>query len=365
MKILDIIGILESVAPSAYQEGYDNSGLIVGQINAEVSGVLVCLDCIESVVDEAILKGFNLIIAHHPIVFKGLKRLNGKNYVERVVMKAIKHDINIYAIHTNLDSVLYKGVNTKFAEKLGLINTKILAPKGEILRKLYTFVPSHAADAVRKALFEAGAGHIGNYSSCSYNTEGFGTFLAEENANPFVGEKGKIHKEKEEKIEVVYLSHQENAIIKALLQTHPYEEVAYDIIKLENAHNTVGAGMIGELSSAMPTMDFLQMLKNKMKAGCVKYTKPHVEEIKTVAICGGSGSFLLRDAMAQKADIFITADYTYHLFFDAESKIIIADIGHYESEQYTIELIMEILAERFVDLPMHGTSVNTNPVLYL
>ena len=365
MKVSDIIQVLEAVAPSAYQEGYDNSGLIVGQMQNEVTGILVALDCIESVVEEAILKGFNLIVAHHPIIFKGLKRLNGKNYVERVVMKAIRHDINIYAIHTNLDSVLMKGVNTKFAEKLGLINTKILAPKGEVLRKLYTFVPSHSADAVRKALFAAGAGHIGNYSSCSFNSEGFGTFLAEENANPFVGEKGNLHKEAEEKIEVIYIAHQENAIINALIKAHPYEEVAYDIVKLENRLNTVGAGMIGELPTAMPTMDFLQMVKNNMKAGCIKYTKPHVETIKKVAICGGSGSFLLKDAMAQKADIFITADYTYHLFFDAENKIMIADIGHYESEQYTIELIMEIIGEHFDSVAMSATSVNTNPVLYL
>jgi dinuclear metal center YbgI/SA1388 family protein len=365
MKISAIISAIERVAPSNYQESYDNSGLLVGDANAEVSGVLVCLDVLETVVEEAHNLGINMIVAHHPIIFSGLKRLTGRTYIERVVIKAISYGIAIYAVHTNLDNVLQGGVNERIGQQLGLENTKILAPKAGLIRKLCTYVPTASADAVRAALFAAGAGQIGAYSSCSFNMQGVGTFLANESANPYVGQRGELHREAEEKIEVLFLEQQQSAIIKALLSAHPYEEAAYDIIKLENTAAEVGAGLIGQLPKPVPVAEFLQTLKQKMKVGCIKYTAPHKDTISTVALCGGAGGFLLRQAIGKQADIFITADYKYHEFFDAEGKIIIADIGHYESEQYTIDLLAELLSKQFENLRVEMVTQTTNPVLYL
>lgn len=365
MKIKDITSYIEQIAPLSYQESYDNSGLIVGDANKEVKNVLLCLDSIEAVIDEAIEKKCELVIAHHPIVFSGLKKLNGKNYIERVVIKAIKHDIAIYACHTNLDNVFSNGVNQKIAQKIGLENTKILAPKNGLLKKLVVFVPKTHQEQVREAIFNAGAGKIGNYDQCSFNTEGTGTFRANNQANPFVGEKGEQHQEQEVKIEVVFPAYLERKIIAEMLQAHPYEEVAYDVFSLTNTHNYVGSGIIGELKQPTESLAFLNSLKTTMQTNCVRYTNPHKKEVKTIAICGGAGSFLLGNAIANQADVFITGDYKYHQFFDAEEKIIIADIGHYESEQFTIDLFQEILEKQFETLKIVKTSLNTNPVNYL
>lgn len=365
MKIKAVIDYLASIAPPSYQESYDNAGLIVGDKQAEITGVLIALDTTEAILDEAIEKGCNLIVAHHPIVFGGLKRFTGANYVERVVIKAIKNNIAIYVAHTNLDNVFDYGVNAKIAEKLGLVNTQILAPKKQLLKKLYTFAPLDHVDAVKQALFDAGAGHIGNYSECSFSVEGTGSFKANDIANPTLGKKGERHHEKEEKIEVIFPAYLQGTIISALLTTHPYEEVAYDIIALDNAHAKVGAGMIGELETAVDSFAFLQQMKGQMKTNCVRYTNLCRPTIKKVAVCGGAGSFLLKNAIRAGADVFITADYKYHQFFDAENRIIIADIGHYESEQFTIELFYELITQKFLNFTVYCTDINTNPINYL
>jgi dinuclear metal center YbgI/SA1388 family protein len=364
MKIQKLIKYIEQIAPPAYQESYDNSGLIVGDANEKITGVLLCLDSIEAVIDEAIEKECNLVIAHHPIVFSGLKRFNGKNYIERVVMKAIKNNIAIYACHTNLDNV-QAGVNAKIADKIGLVNTKILAPKNNLIKKLSAFVPVEQADIVRNALFEAGAGRIGNYDEASFNVVGAGTFRAGEGTSPHVGEIGQRHYEAEIKIEVVFPFNLQSQVLAAMLAAHPYEEVAYDVVTLDNAHQGIGAGMIGELPEYMEAMPFLEHLKSVMQTDCVRYTELLKNPIRRVAVCGGSGQFLLRQAMAQKADIFITADYKYHQFFDAEGKIVIADIGHFESEQFTIDLFYELITKKFDTFAVYRTAVNTNPVNYL
>jgi dinuclear metal center YbgI/SA1388 family protein len=364
MKIQRLLKYMEQIAPPAYQESYDNSGLIVGDPNEKITGVLLCLDSIEAVIDEAIEKGCNLVIAHHPIVFGGLKRFNGKNYIERVVIKAIKNDIAIYACHTNLDNV-QAGVNAKIAEKIGLINTKILAPKSKLIKKLAVFVPANNADKVRNALFEAGAGQIGNYDEASFNSVGAGTFRAGENAKPHVGEIGKRHIEAELKIEVIFSFDKQNKIIAAMQKAHPYEEVAYNIYSLDNAHQGIGSGMIGELPEYMETLPFLQHLKETMQTDCIRYTEPLKNPVRRVAVCGGSGQFLLRQAIAQNADVFVTADFKYHQFFDAENKIVIADIGHFESEQFTIELFYDLITKKFDTFAVYCTEVNTNPVNYL
>lgn len=363
MKIKDITSYLESVAPLAYQESYDNSGLIVGNPDDEVNKVLISLDCTEEVVDEAIRKGCNLIISHHPIVFKGLKRFNNRTYVERTVIKAIKNDIALYAIHTNLDNVL-GGVNTKIAEKLGLLNAAILSPKSGIMKKLTVYVPRANVEDVRQALFEAGAGSIGDYDQCSYNTAGYGTFRPLAGANPAIGEVGTQERVEETKIEVVFPQHIERKVVVSMLAAHPYEEVAYNIVTLDNKLQYVGAGVIGNLETAMDAQDFLAYLKQKLNLKVIRHTKLLNKKISRVAVCGGAGGFLLGEAKRSGADIFITADYKYHEFFDAEDDIVIADIGHFESEQFTQELLLDIIRKKFVNFAVLLTEIDTNPIKY-
>jgi dinuclear metal center YbgI/SA1388 family protein len=363
MKLSQLTAYLESLAPLAYQEEYDNAGLIVGQPEQEVYQALISLDCTEAVIDEAIANNCQVIISHHPIVFRGIKKFNGKTYVERVVEKAIRNNVALYAIHTNLDNMM-TGVNTKICEILGLTNCRVLVPKHNLLKKLVTYVPNSHADAVRSALFNAGAGDIGNYSECSFNAEGTGTFKGNEQTNPYVGEPGKRHLENEVRIETVYPAVLESKILMALVLTHPYEEVAYDLYTLTNQNQQVGAGMIGELEIPVEEEEFLYHVKEKMRAHVIRHTALTGRHIKKVAVCGGAGGFLLKQAIAAGADIFITADYKYHEFFDAEGKLVIADIGHFESEQFTQQLLYEIIREKFTNFALRLTEVNTNPVKY-
>ncbi len=362
--IQEITQAIESIAPCSYQEDYDNAGLIVGSPQQKVDKAIVALDATEEVVDEAIAKQAQLIIAHHPIVFKGLKRFNGRNYVERAIIKAIKNDIAIYAVHTNLDNVP-QGVNAKIAEKIGLSRTRILQPMSNDLRKLVTFIPKEHTLTVSKAVFDAGAGHIGNYDQCGYTTNGLGSFRALEGAAPFVGNPNSFHQEEESRFETIFPAHKQSAILNALTSSHPYEEVAYDIYPLKNLNPKAGAGMIGELETAEDELTFLQRIKSVFRAGCVKYTPLKNKPIKKVAICGGSGSFLLKKAIATDADVFVSSDFKYHDYFDAENKILIADIGHFESEQFTKELILEIVTEKIPNFAAYISEVKTSPVNYL
>lgn len=363
MQIKKIIEALELWAPPSFQESYDNSRLITGDKDWICSGAIVCLDALESVVEEAIEMKANLVIAHHPILFSGLKSLTGKNYIERCIIKAIKNDIAIYAIHTNLDNIR-TGVNDKICDVLGLINRKILSPKKDILKKLYTYAPLNAAEHVRSAIFESGAGHIGNYDQCSFNITGTGTFRAQQGAAPHIGKVGELKREEEVKIEVIFPSHLENKILENLRKSHPYEEVAYEIISLDNSAE-IGSGMIGDLESAQEVNDFLENVKKLFNCSLIKHTELVHRSITRVSVCGGSGSFLLNDAKRMKADIFISSDYKYHQFFDADGSIIIADIGHYESEQFTMQLICDFLQEKFTNFAVLLTKKNTNPVKYL
>lgn len=364
MKLAFIIKYLEELAPPVFQEGYDNAGLITGDYSMEINSTLISLDVTEDVIDEAVAKGANLVIAHHPIIFKGLKRLTGNNYVERTIIKAIKNDIAIYAIHTNLDSV-EEGVSAKMCNIIGLENSRVLSPRKNILQKLAFFVPVKNADNVKNAIFNAGAGQIGNYDACSFNAAGFGTFRANENASPHVGKIGEIHKEEELKVEVIMPAYKQQQVVEALLKVHPYEEVAFDIYALENSTNNVGHGMIGELPKAMTETDFLHFLKEKFKLRVLKHTPLLNKKIKKVALCGGSGSFLLKNAISAKADIFISGDFTYHQYFDAENKIIIADIGHYESEQFTKNLLFDYLTKKIPTFAAQISETNTNPINYI
>jgi len=364
VQIKDIIDELERFAPSALKEDFDNVGLLLGDASDQATGVLITLDITEKVLDEAIEKGCNLVVAHHPIMLSGLKKINGNNATERMVIKAIQNKIAIYASHTNTDSVL-NGVSGKMAEKLGLVNCKILAPKTECLIKLVTFVPVEQAENVRTALFEAGAGHIGNYDSCSYNLKGEGTFRGGENTNPFVGESGKIHTEQEIRLETILPAYIKDKVVNALKKAHPYEEVAYDLYPLANEWPSVGLGIVGDLPHEVDEATFLNRTKNVFKTGCVRYTPLLNKPVKRVALCGGSGSFLLSKAIGEQADVFVSGDFKYHQFADAEDRILIADIGHFESEQYTKEVFFELLTKKFSNFAIHLSNVNSNPVNYL
>lgn len=362
--INELITHLENLAPRSMQESYDNSGLLIGNKNTTISGVLVCLDCVESVVDEAIAKGCNLIVAHHPLIFKGLKRITGSGYVERTVEKCIKNDIAVYAIHTNFDNY-HQGVNAEFGRRLGLSNVKVLSPKSDVLYKLVVFCPENEETRLNDALFSAGAGHIGNYSHCNFSSDGTGSFQPEVGSNPKVGEFGSRTILPEKRLEYLVSQHRLTATLAAMRSAMSYEEVAHDIIKLSNVNQQEGSGMVGELSESMRAIDFLKHVKQVFDCGAIRFTAMDDKQVKKVAFCGGSGSFLLNNAIAAGADVFVTADFKYHEFFDADGQIIIADIGHYESEQFTSNLLVDILTKKFSTFAVRLTELNTNPINYL
>lgn len=361
--IRDITAYLETIAPLAYQESYDNAGLIVGDPAASITGVLVSLDTTEAVVDEALARGCNLIVAHHPIVFRGLKKLNGTNYVERTVIKAIKNEVAIYAIHTNLDNVA-GGVSFKIAERLGLQNKRILSPKAQLLSKLAVFVPADNLPAVLLAIWEAGAGRIDTYDHCSFRVGGTGTFRPLNGSNPVVGSVGTNETVQEQRLEVLLPAHLERTVVAAMTAAHPYEVPAYDLYPLHNTNQTVGSGAVGDLPEPMSGQAWLGYLKERMNLNVVRYTALPGRPIKRVAVCGGSGSFLLSDAIRAGADAFVTADFKYHEFFDAENRLTICDIGHYESEVCTKELIGGFLADKFLNFAVILSETDTNPVRY-
>jgi dinuclear metal center YbgI/SA1388 family protein len=363
MKIQEVIAVLEDLAPPSYQESYDNAGLLTGQAGWDCTGILCTLDATEAVILEARKKNCNLVVAHHPIIFSGLKKINGNNYVEKAVIAAIRNEVAIYAIHTNLDNIS-AGVNGKIAEKLGLKNIEVLLPKENNLRKLYTFVPRDKTEVVRDAIFKAGAGHIGNYSECSFNVYGKSTFKAGEGTNPYVGEIGKRHEEDEIKMEVIFPAYLQARIISAMIEAHPYEEVAYDIIPLGNYFKEVGSGIIGELPESLEEPGFLQMLKTTFQLKVIRHTALTGNTVKKVAICGGAGSFLIKKALAAGAGFFVTSDVKYHEFFDAEGKMVIADIGHFEIEQFTPDLLTDVLQQKFPTFAVLKTETDTNPVKY-
>jgi dinuclear metal center YbgI/SA1388 family protein len=363
MKIHDITTLLEQTAPLSLQEDYDNAGLITGNAEWECSSVLVCLDATPEVIREAVRKKANLVVAHHPILFRGIKKINGANYVQQAIVEAIKNDIAIYAIHTNLDNVIV-GVNGKMADKMGLINRRILAPIKGRLRKLTVFVPNSHKESLMEALFASGAGHIGNYSECGFTMEGTGSFKPMDGASPYSGELGKRQVEHEQRIEIIYPDWLQSRVLQAMRSAHPYEEIAHDIYSLDNHLQEIGAGIIGELPEPVDTSSFLRELRSIFNIPVIRHTAILKKQIRKVALCGGAGSFLTSRAKDAGADLFITADVKYHEFFDADNQIVIADIGHYESEQFTIDLIAELLTRNFPNFAVLKTEVNTNPVQY-
>lgn len=364
MKIKEIVSALERFAPLPLQDGFDNAGLQIGLTDAEATGALLCLDVTEAVLDEAIVSGCNLVISHHPLIFKGYKSITGKDYVERCILKAIKNDIVIYSAHTNLDNAP-GGVNYKIAEKIGLTNLRILDEKANALVKLVTFVPAAQAEIVREALFAAGCGCIGNYDSCSYNLEGEGTFRAKEGSNPFCGTIGELHREREVRIETILPEYKKAEAVKAVTAAHPYEEPAYDIYPLQNSWAQAGAGVIGELKEPESELEFLKRIKKTFEVGCLKHNKLSGRLIQKVALCGGAGAFLIPQAIRNRADVFITGEIKYHDYFGRDTDILLTEIGHYESEQYTKEIFYSIIRDLFPNFVVQFSKVNTNPIKYL
>ena len=363
MQIGTIINFLETIAPPSLQESYDNSGLLTGMPNWECTGALVSLDITDEVIDEAIGLKCNLLIAHHPLIFKGLKRLNGNDPVSRVIIRAIKNDLAIYAIHTNLDNVM-EGVNGRIADLIGLEDRKILLPHPGRLKKLICFVPIDHLEQVRGAIFNAGAGQIGRYSGCSFSSEGTGTFTAGTGTHPFVGEIGQDHLEKEVRLEVVFPSHLERQVLAAMTTAHPYDEVAYDILSLDNTHLGIGSGITGILASSMKEEDFLGQIRDIFRIPAIRHSRFTSKLIQRVSLCGGAGSFLISKAIANESDIFLTADLKYHDFFEADGRILLADIGHFESEQFTSDLVYGLIKEKFPTFAVLKTGVLTNPINY-
>ncbi len=364
MKIQEVIQILEENIPLQYAEDFDNVGLLVGNPDTDLKGILITHDTLEEVVAEAIAKKLNMIVSFHPIIFSGLKSLTGKNYVERVVMKAVKHDIAIYAMHTALDNQHF-GVSGVLANRLGLQNQRVLLPQNKTLRQLVTYVPLAAAEKVRQALFEAGAGKIGNYAECSFNVKGIGTFKALDGANPFVGKIGQRHAEEEERISVVFPKHLQSTVIKNLIKAHPYESVAYELFELLNDNPDIGLGIIGELSEAVPEISYLKQLKKDLNLSCIRHSALRGKPIRKIAVLGGSGSFAIDAAKASGADLYITSDIKYHEFYKAEKQMVIADIGHFESEQYTKLFLFEQLTKKIRNFAVALSEINTNPINYL
>lgn len=363
MIVKQVTSILEELAPLAYAEEFDNVGLLVGSPELEVTGVLVTLDTLENVIEEAIEKKCNLIVSFHPIIFGGLKKLTGSNYVQRVVIKAIQHNIAIYSMHTALDNS-NQGVNARICEVLGLTNTQILIPQKGTIKKLTTYVPKNDAEKLKNSLFEVGAGSIGNYSNCSFTLEGTGSYKAEENAKPVKGNIGETHFEEETQINITYSKAIEAKLIATLLQNHPYEEVAYEITTLENSNQNIGMGMVGEIEIALNEIDFFRFIKEKMNVSCIRHSNLLGKNIKKVAVLGGSGSFAINAAKQVNADIFITSDLKYHQFYEAEGKLVLADIGHYETEQFTKNLLVEYLTKKIPNFAIRLSESKTNPIKY-
>jgi dinuclear metal center YbgI/SA1388 family protein len=361
--VKDLIRHLNLWAPLSLQESYDNGGLIAGDADQVITGVLCCLDCTEQIIEEAIERKCNVVLAHHPIVFSGLKKLTGRTYVERTIIYAIKHDIAIIAWHTALDNVS-NGVNGKIGDVLGIKQRRILQPKENGIFKLVVYVPHETKVDMEQALFAAGAGHIGNYQECSFTSAGEGSFKPMPGSNPTEGQIGERSFVSETKIEVVVPEGNRGNVHQAMIHAHPYEEVAHEWIRLSNERTDIGSGMVGDLDRPIDVQSWMKHVKDKMGVAVIRHTALVHTEISKVAWCGGSGDFLLERAIAAGAQVLITSDFKYHRFFDHENKIIVMDIGHYESESCVIDLLSDWLTENFTTFAIHKTWIVTNPVQY-
>lgn len=362
MILKEFIRQLEAEIPSAIQESYDNTGLQVGNINAEVSKALICMDITYEVLEEALTQSCDLIISHHPLLFHSIKRIDASRNPGKLIHFAVKNDIAIYSLHTSIDKYQF-GVSYALAERLNLLEIRVLQPEKDLLKKLVTFCPTAQSASLRNALFNAGAGHIGNYDSCSFNIEGKGTFRALEGTNPYVGKPGELHTEDESRIEVIFPKWKKESLLKALLANHPYEEVAYDIYPLENNLENTGLGAIGNLKTSIEAKDFILKIQKEFNNNPLRFNK-YSGKISRVAVCGGSGASLLEHAISAGADAFISADMKYHDFQAASERILMIDAGHYETEIQVLHLIKELISEKIPTFASLISETDTNFVRY-
>jgi dinuclear metal center YbgI/SA1388 family protein len=363
MKLKDLTSYLDSAIPLSFQEDYDNAGLQVGQQLKEITSAMICLDVTEEVIKEAIASECDLIVSHHPLIFKGIKNLTGKTFTERILIEAIRKDIAIYSAHTNLD-MLGNGVSRKMAEKIGLKKVAVLAPMEKALLKLVTFIPESHVKDVQKAVFEAGAGVVGNYDNCGFSVSGTGSFRGNEMTNPFRGEKGKLYVGNEIRFETILYAHLKEKVIKALLDSHPYEEVAYDLYALENNNIKTGLGCVGLLDKPVSENDFIELISVVFDAKGIRHSALTGKTVRKVALCGGSGASLINNAIHSGADIFLTADIKYHDFFRAENKILLVDAGHFETEKFSGEILKDLIIKKFPKFAVRFSETNTNPINY-
>jgi len=364
MKLSELCSYLDNAVPLSFQEGYDNSGLQAGLPESEITSALITLDVTEKVIDEAIKKGCDIVVSHHPLIFNGIKKITGRSATERILFSAIKNDIAVYSSHTNLD-MMSGGVSRKMAQKLGLQNIKVLQPlKGKLL-KLVTFIPEDHLEKVREAVFNAGAGVISNYDRCGFSVSGTGSFRAGEGTSPYTGEKGKDHFEKEIRFETVLFSHLKEKVVNALLETHPYEEVAFDLYLLENDNIDYGLGCTGDLAEPLSADDFLGLVSSVFDSRGIRYSGLTGKRVKKIALCGGAGATLLNDAVSSGADVFVTSDIKYHTWFEAEERILLVDCGHFESEKFSTEILYDLIVKKFPKFAVRFSETNTNPINYL
>lgn len=360
----EIANCFEAMAPLSHQESYDNSGIQLGEPDKQIDSALVTLDLNEQVAEEAIRLGVDLIVTHHPLIFKPLKQISGATPTERMVIGCLRHDIAVYACHTNLDASP-QGVSHYLARKLGITNGTLLEPRQGLFTKLVVYIPAHAFPKVREALFQAGAGTMGDYEQCGFSAHGLGSFLPGKETHPYVGTPEQFHEEPEVRFETLFPSRLKKRVVEALMASHPYEEPAFDLFPLLNASNDAGFGWVGNLPEPLSAGHFLEKLKEKLACGALRYSTPPSRPIQKVAICGGSGSDLLGLAIAAGADAFVTADLKYHAFQAAEGALLLVDAGHYETEQFTKELFYDVLTKKFNNFAVHISKVKTNPINYL
>jgi dinuclear metal center YbgI/SA1388 family protein len=367
ITVAEIAAALEAWAPPASKLDYDNVGLQVGDARREAASVLVALDLTAAVVEEARETGADLVVTHHPLLFRPLKKLTADDPAGALALRLAEHGIAYYAIHTNLDAAP-GGVSFALAGRLGLEGIRFLEPSEESLVKLVTFAPAAHAEAVRRAMAEAGAGHIGDYEACAFTIRGTGHFRPGERANPFIGEAGGAEEAVEEvRIEAEVMRWDLGRVVRAMKAAHPYEEVAYDVYPVEQPATRVGFGAVGFLQAPTTLEAFLAVVAARLDAAALRYSGDPAMPVRTVAVCGGAGASLIPRALAAGADAFVTADVTYHRFFeplDAEGRprMALVDAGHYETEALTEPLLVDWLAHHFPDLAVRKTRHRTSPM---
>lgn len=369
--VKNIESTLSQLAPAMLKMDYDNVGLQVGDSSSKVKKILVSLNITSEVAEEAVKKKCDLIVSHHPLIFRPLKNIRAGEGNSDIIIKLVRNNISYIACHTNFDSVK-QGVSFLLAEKIGLKNPKVLVTSKEIRKssyienyKLTVYVPKTHLFLLKKALAEAGAATIGEYDFCYFEQEGTGSFRPGIKATPHIGEKEKLSEITEIKLETIVPVRTVSSVIKALLQTHPYEEPAYDLYKLENDFQNYGLGAIGDLEKEVSMNEFLKIVTNKLKIDNVRFSRPeNSKRIKRVAVMGGSGGDMWRKALSQGADAYLTAECDHHTFLDAKGKLFIVEATHQATEQFAVQGLTNYIKSKYANLEVVTSQEDCDPILY-